>query len=168
MDRRKSGIGYSCDSDDTMDISTGGYGTLFQFLKDFSWSGVEPKRYKAEDGSWLGVTRFEIVKGKEIHFRYFEIEPGGFSTLEKHEHEHIVMCLRGGGKVIAGTEVHVMKPFDVIHIKSWTPHQFIAEEEPFGFVCVVPAQRDRPKKLTDEEVEELIRKNPSLKRIIRR
>lgn len=168
MDKREHRLEYSCDTDDSVDTSVGGFGTLFQFLGDYSWTGVEPKRYKSEDGSWLAVTRFEIVKGKEIHFRYFEVSPGGYSTLEKHEHEHIVMCLRGRGKVVAGSQVYEMKPYDVIHIKSWTPHQFIAEKEPFGFICVVPANRDRPKRLTDEEVEELLRKNPSLRDVIRR
>ncbi len=141
---------------------------FFPFRDDFTWEGVQTKSYKSPDNSWLGVLRNEIIKTDEIHYRYFEIQKGGYSTLEKHEHPHIVMALRGRGTVVAGAEIYEMAPFDVIHIPPWKPHQLLANRgDVFGFICVVPAKRDRPRKLTRQEVEELIKENPRLKDILR-
>ena len=36
--------------------------------------------------------------------RYFEVAPGGFSTLERHEHMHGVLILRGRGHCLVGDE----------------------------------------------------------------
>jgi ribulose-bisphosphate carboxylase large chain len=34
---------------------------------------------------------------------------------------------------------------DVVHISPNTPHQLLNPfDEPFGFLCVVPAKRDKP------------------------
>ena len=37
--------------------------------------------------------------------RYFEMDAGGYSTLERHEHAHAVMILRGRGECLVGEEV---------------------------------------------------------------
>jgi len=141
---------------------------FFPFRDDFTWEGVPTKKYKSPDGSWDRVKRNEIVKTDEIHYRYFEIQEGGYSTLEKHQHPHIVMALRGRGTVVVGDQIFEMKPYDVLHIPSWKPHQLLANRgDVFGFICVVPAQRDKPTRLTPQEVENLIRANPRLKEIIR-
>ncbi|MGH7041394.1 MAG: cupin domain-containing protein, partial [Acetobacteraceae bacterium] len=77
--------------------------------------------------------------------RYFEMEPGGHSTLERHEHVHAVMILRGEGHCLLGEAVRVVKPFDLISIPSWTWHQFRAKQgEALGFLCMVNATRDKP------------------------
>jgi len=34
--------------------------------------------------------------------RYFEIQPGGYSTLERHQHPHAVVVIRGRGRVMLG------------------------------------------------------------------
>ena len=65
---------------------------------------------------------------------------GGYSTLERHEHMHAVMILRGHGQCLVGEEVRQVKPFDLVTIPSWTWHQFRATEgEPLGFLCMVNA-----------------------------
>ena len=141
---------------------------FFPFRDDYTWEGVPTKNYKSPDNSWLGVLRNEIIKTDEIHYRYFEIQEGGYSSLEKHQHPHIVMALRGRGTVVVGSRVYEMAPYDVIHIPSWQPHQLLANRgDVFGFICVVPARRDRPTRLTKEEIEELIKENPELKHILR-
>ena len=48
--------------------------------------------------------------------RYFEMAPGGYSTLERHGHMHAVMILRGHGHCLVGEEVREVKPFDLITI----------------------------------------------------
>lgn len=143
---------------------------FFKF-NDFKWSGVEVKKYKDENNTWLDVYR-QVIAGKsgeriKFHLRYFEISPGGYSTLEKHRHEHVVICVRGNGKAIAGDDVYDMKFMDVLYIGSNIPHQFINDSsEPFGFFCIVDAKRDKPKLLTRKEILELL-KNKKISRVIR-
>ncbi len=143
---------------------------FFKF-NDFKWSGVEVKKYKDENNTWLNVCR-QVIAGKsgekiKFHLRYFEISPRGYSTLEKHRHEHVVICVRGGGKAIAGDEVYDMKFMDILYIGSNVPHQFINDsDEAFGFFCIVDARRDKPKLLTKKEIFELL-KNEKISKVIR-
>lgn len=143
---------------------------FFKF-NDFKWSGVEIKKYKDENNTWLDVCR-QVIAGKsgekiKFHLRYFEISPGGYSTLEKHRHEHVVICVRGKGKAVAGDEVYDMKFMDVLYIGSNVPHQFVNDsDEPFGFFCIVDAKRDKPKLLTKKEIFELL-KNEKINKIVR-
>ena len=58
--------------------------------------------------------------------RYFEIAPGGYSTLERHEHVHAVMILRGQGRCLVGGEVRSVAPLDLVSVPPMTWHQFRA------------------------------------------
>lgn len=133
----------------------------------FSWSGVEPATYADENSAagrqWRGTTR-HILKGRHeggaFDVRYFEVAPGGYTSLERHEHIHSVICVRGRGYAIVGDDVHEVGAYDHLYVPPQTPHQFVSEGgEPFGFVCIVDAQRDRPQALSAPELEAL-RRNP--------
>ena len=125
------------------------------------WSGIEPVGYKAgrldEPGQgYLGVTKHVISgdRGEPSSFevRYFELEPGGYTRLEKHQHVHSVTIIRGRGYAIVGPDLHRLAPFDHIYVGPMTMHQFVNDAaEPFGFICVVDAERDRPQAATDDE-----------------
>ena len=39
--------------------------------------------------------------------RYFEVAPGGWTTLERHEHVHAVMVIRGKGQCLATGVAHL-------------------------------------------------------------
>ncbi|HLS89260.1 MAG TPA: cupin domain-containing protein [Sphingobacteriaceae bacterium] len=134
----------------------------------FIWDGIVPREYKFHQGEevgwgWKDVTRFTLTdyppgyEGAAFEMRYFEIGPGGYSSLEKHQHVHAILVLRGRGKIIRGGEVLEAKPFDFLFIPGGTPHQFVnaGEEEPFGFICVVDRERDRPQVLSEEELARL-------------
>ena len=108
---------------------------------------------------WRDVVRHTLAGGETLAFqlRYFEIAPGGFSSLEKHQHAHTIIVLRGKGTVIAGLEVFAVEPFDLVVIPPGAPHQFVnAGPEPFGFLCPVDADRDPPRALTDDELRRLV------------
>lgn len=117
----------------------------------FEWAGVPLEAYKPVAMEWKGITRRELV-GKRgetprFHVRYFEIEPGGYSTLEKHEHEHVVIPLRGRGEAQAGCYIWTVGVGDVVYVSPSDPHQFRCPadaQEPFGFLCMVNAERDKP------------------------
>lgn len=127
---------------------------LFRFRGeqgDFDWSHVPIADYKPADDSWWGVTRRVFVgeagESALFHLRYFEIERGGYTTLEQHEHEHVIFAVRGNGQVVIGCETRTVAFGDVVYIAPDDPHQFRndAEAEPFGFLCIVNADRDRPR-----------------------
>lgn len=131
----------------------------------FQWEGVELEQYKLHKGEqpgegWQHITR-QVIAGRfgepcSFRLRYFEVGPGGHSSLEKHEHIHIVMTLRGTGKVIVGDDVHETTPFDVIYVPPMVPHQFVNDgDEPYGFLCIVDGDRDKPQPLTPDELERL-------------
>lgn len=116
---------------------------------DFRWQGVEVAEYKESAEHHRGVTRMALVGARgeaaAFHVRYFEIAPGGFSSLEHHRHEHAVVVLRGRGQVQLGDAVHELGFGDTVYVAPGEIHQFRNPHgEPFGFLCVVDAQRDRP------------------------
>jgi ribulose-bisphosphate carboxylase large chain len=106
--------------------------------------------YKQAAEHWQGVARMVLVGGHgektRFQVRYFEIAPGGFSSLERHVHEHAVVVLRGRGQVRLGDAVHELNFGDTVYVAPNAPHQFRnpSAAEPFGFLCVVDAERDRP------------------------
>ncbi len=87
--------------------------------------------------------RGERVK---FHVRYFELEPGGFTSLEWHRHSHVVIGVRGRGSVRVGGRRYALRPLDTIYIAPNQAHQLRAiGKSPFGFFCIVDARRDLPR-----------------------
>jgi ribulose-bisphosphate carboxylase large chain len=123
---------------------------VLRFEPDFRWQDVPVVNYKAPADHWCGIRRMVLVgdRGESTGFqvRYFEIEPGGFSSLEHHVHEHAVVVLRGRGEVQLGEQVHELGFGDTVYVAPNELHQFRnpSTSEPFGFLCIVDARRDRP------------------------
>jgi quercetin dioxygenase-like cupin family protein len=114
-----------------------------------TWQGVTPQEYKEAADHHRGVARSVLVgEGYErtrFHVRYFEVAPGGFTTLEHHEHEHVVVVMRGGGEVRLGDTWRPVGLGDAVYVAPHEVHQLRNRtEEPFGFLCIVDAERDRP------------------------
>ena len=99
----------------------GNHGKFLEFKKGFSgsnqmgaedsshWMNVALENYKPPGGdkpNFKGVSRTELIgrrdESPKFHVRYFEVSPGGYSSLEKHEHEHVVICIKGEGRCIVG------------------------------------------------------------------
>ena len=125
----------------------------------FRWAGVELHAYKDEGSApFKDISRQTLFKADNLagELRYFEIAAGGHSTLERHEHVHAVMILRGEGRCLVGGEVRPVAPFDLISVPPMAWHQFRAENaEPLGFLCMVDRDRDRPRLPTAKELAEL-------------
>src|ERR1700723_3252440 len=124
--------------------------------KDFRWDGVSHQPYK-QDGSapFKDISRQVLFHDDALacELRYFEMDADGYSTLERHEHAHAVMILRGHGQCMVGEEVRDVKQFDLITIPGWTWHQFRANAgATFGFLCMVNMTRDRPVLPTEEDL----------------
>lgn len=117
------------------------------------WDGVEDEKYKVEGAGWADVVRRVLVGGRgestKFHVRYFEISPGGFSSLERHRHEHVVICIKGEGLVRTGKRKRKMGFLDTVYIAPDLVHQLSNPfDAPFGFFCIVNADRDRPVPVT--------------------
>jgi quercetin dioxygenase-like cupin family protein len=132
----------------------------------FRWAGVEERAYKPPDPSaprgmdWRDVTRHRLGHPDELgmgfELRYFELGPGGYSSLEKHAHVHLVVAVRGAGRALVGDRVVDLAPLDALYVPALTPHRWANEgADPFGFLCTVDADRDRPVPLDDDEWDAL-------------
>ena len=122
---------------------------VLRWQPGFRWEGVPVEAYKSPADHWCGIQR-TVLAGKggaktAFHVRYFEIAPGGFSSRESHRHEHAVIVLRGRGLVNLGNERHELGFGDTVYVAPHEVHQFLnPTSEPFGFLCIVDAERDRP------------------------
>ena len=126
---------------------------------DFHWDGVEVLKYKLEGSApFKDVTR-QVLFGDAAfpaQLRYFEVAPGGWTTLERHEHVHAVMVIRGAGRCIIGDKSYDLKLHDLVNVPPLTWHQFhAAPEKPLGFLCMVPTERDRPQLPMQEDLVKL-------------
>ncbi len=138
-------------------------------FKDFGWENVPVLAYK-EGGPYKGVTRQILFEGQDnlpAQWRYFEVEPGGHSTLERHEHIHYVLILRGKGRCLVGGELSDIAEHDLIEVPSLQWHQFrAADDAPLGFLCLVSASRDKPQ-LPDTTDLAQLRKTEAIGQFIR-
>jgi mannose-6-phosphate isomerase-like protein (cupin superfamily) len=126
---------------------------------DYRWEGVEELPYKEDDRAlFKSITRQVLFSdpAQRGELRYFEVAAGGFSTLERHQHLHAVLILRGRGHCLVGSEVKSLETRDLVTVPPLTWHQFRATKgEPLGFLCMVDAQRDKPQLPSAEDLARL-------------
>jgi quercetin dioxygenase-like cupin family protein len=138
-------------------------------FKGFRWDEVDLLAYK-EGGPYKDVTRQVLFEGQDslpAQWRYFEVAPGGHSTLERHEHLHNVLILRGRGQCLVDGKVHDIGEHDLIHVPSLSWHQFrAAADAPLGFLCLVADKRDKPQLPTADDLAALS-EDPAIAAFIR-
>jgi quercetin dioxygenase-like cupin family protein len=154
-----------------MDQRESAYTRSFRQDEDaYGWDDVEVLAYKEEGSApFRTVTRQVLFEEAEhgCQLRYFEVAPGGHTTLERHQHVHAVLVLRGRGTVLIGDEVREIGEHDLCSVPPLRWHQFrAADDAPLGFLCLVSSERDRPQLPSDDDLVEL-RKNPAVAGIIR-
>jgi ribulose-bisphosphate carboxylase large chain len=126
---------------------------LKRFSRDFRWEHTEVEPYKIAAngaGEFAGASRQVLIgkRGEQVafHLRYFELEPGGYTSLERHRHAHVVIGVRGRGLVRVGGREHSLAPNDLIYIGPEQAHQLrSAGRSKFGFFCIVNGRRDKPR-----------------------
>jgi quercetin dioxygenase-like cupin family protein len=130
------------------------------------WEGVSIDGYRpGDDAAKTGVSRHTIVGGRKndaseagpaMELRYFELQPGAASRLEKHEHEHYVIVRRGDGYAILGDRATEVGPGDVVYVAALELHQFVNRgDRAFGFFCFVDACRDFSQEPSPEDLARL-------------
>lgn len=138
---------------------------------EYQWEGIPVLAYKEEGNHFKSITRQLLLEGEPelpCQLRYFEVAPGGHSTLERHQHVHFVVIFRGEGEVLIGKNIYHVKEKDVLVIPSFTWHQLraTADNSPLGFLCLVKEERDKAILPTEEELKRL-KENPNIATFIR-
>jgi quercetin dioxygenase-like cupin family protein len=137
---------------------------------DFRWEGVLVSAYKPGGAHFAGITRqllFDGGEGLGCQLRYFEVAPGGYSSLERHRHAHAIMVIRGQGRALVGDRLLDLATHDLVRVPPRSWHQFRADgDEPFGFLCMVDCGRDRPER-PDQEALSGLRTDPAIAEFIR-
>ena len=138
----------------------------------YRWEAVPLQDYKEKQRGNLfkDVTRQVLFDGAydlPVQMRYFEVGPGGHSTLEQHQHAHLVFIERGEADVLIGNEVHHVYQGDVVIIPPKTWHQFQANYGfTMGFLCIVNVERDRPSLPQEDDLKEL-RQRPQVAKFMK-
>jgi quercetin dioxygenase-like cupin family protein len=118
--------------------------TIKHFESDagvFHWDAVIP--HTIEMDGIEGVTKHILIghadQAPHYIMRFFWLEPGGHSMLERHPQEHGVIILKGKGTVQIGEKITEVNPYDVVFVSPDELHQCKNPfDEPFGFICVIP------------------------------
>lgn len=134
------------------------------------WHAVEVQHYKAEGSApFRDITRQSLFDDPSLacQLRYFEVAPQGYSTLERHEHTHAVLILRGRGRCLADGKVFDVAANDLVQVPALSWHQFRADDtQPLGFLCMVNRERDRPQ-LPDENDLARLQRDPRIAAFIK-
>ena len=116
----------------------------------FRWRGAAAEDYRDFAGAdMVGATRQVLAAGSSgaaigFDVRYFELAPAARTRLESHRHAHVVVVLRGSGRVRLGRRWAVLRRFDACYVAPGTVHQLHNDgRRRFGFLCIVDAVRDR-------------------------
>ena len=113
---------------------------------DYRWDEVDLLPYKEDDRAlFKAITRQTLFSDPALkgELRYFEMAADGFSTLERHEHMHAVLILRGRGHCLVGDAVpKAFVDCDAQQCGFCTP----------GFVVAVRAFLNMKPQATEEEI----------------
>jgi quercetin dioxygenase-like cupin family protein len=136
----------------------------------FRWDGIAVSAYKPGGTHFAGISRqllFDGGEGLACQLRYFEVDPGGYSSLERHRHAHAIMVIRGTGRALVGDRILDLATHDLVGVPPLTWHQFRAGGGvPFGFLCMVDCGRDTPER-PDAEALAALRGDPVIAAFIR-
>ncbi len=113
---------------------------------ELRWQDVPVSAYGPENSRADRATLQILIgigeQSPHFHMRYFAVQPGGYTSLDQHAHDHGVYILHGRARLRLSNEEHELQTGDVVYIPGNEVHQFFAVgDEPFGFLCVVPAKR---------------------------
>lgn len=113
---------------------------------ELRWQDVAVRAYGPANSGADRATRQILIGTEEgsphFHLRYFAVQPGGYTSLDQHPHDHGIYILHGQARLRLGNEEYVINAGDVVYISGYEVHQlFTLGAEPLGFLCIVPANR---------------------------
>lgn len=147
------------DWDGISEQQTENLSSQYRFARStFTWEGITPEAFRADVAGAAGLVRNVIVgsHGESCPFelRYFEMGPDGSSEPVRHPLEHVVIAVRGKGKAVVGDRTIDLNPLDVLYIAPDELHHMSnPEAQPFGFFCIVGAERESEAELLQDELD---------------
>jgi len=147
--------------DGMMEQTSENLSSHYRFMRStFTWEGIAQEPYLGTDGT-AGLFRNVIVgshgESSPFDLRYFEMGPGGTSDPAHHPREHVVIGVRGKGTAVVGKRTIELNPLDVLYIAPDELHQISnREEQPFGFFCIIGAEREPLAELLQDELDWLM------------
>ncbi len=128
---------------------------IFRKLESGTFENADTIKYKEKTEknsvSWSKISRINLIGqfGElcRFHLRYFTIDPGGYSSFEKHKHIHAVICESGIGLALLSDKWYELNAGDIVYIGCDVAHQLRCKEDsktPFSFFCIVDSERDKP------------------------
>jgi quercetin dioxygenase-like cupin family protein len=95
-------------------------------------------------GDTKGVTVRWLISEEDgaphFYMRLFEIAPGGYSPLHRHEWEHEIYVLSGNGEAVGEEERYELRPGTVLYILPRETHQLRnTGDRLLRFLCLVPS-----------------------------
>ncbi|MBN1266114.1 MAG: cupin domain-containing protein [Anaerolineales bacterium] len=126
---------------------------LGKWGEEYSWDGPKTRRYNMEAGpvdeTWLIG---KVDGARNFAIRYYHVVGNAVTKLEEHHHDHGIVILHGKGRVLIGDKEHPVEQGDVVYIPPDTLHQIKnGTGEPLGFLCVIPAKREKQGKIVWSE-----------------
>ncbi len=114
---------------------------------DYRWEGAVA--LSTDDPATRGVSGQRMIGDADgtpnFHFRYFCVEPGGYTFLHRHAHDHGIMILHGRATVVIEDQTFEVGPRDIVYIGPHDLHQLRASgDEPLGFLCVIDPHAVEP------------------------
>jgi len=104
------------------------YVTSVDWVEEFVLEGAKGVRVKYLLHAGVGA--------KNLQLRLFTIDVGGYTPLEKHEHEHEIFVIKGEGLIRGGSTEAKVKPGDAVFIPSNEEHQIKnVGDSQFQFLC---------------------------------
>jgi len=116
-----------------------------------NWPEREKTPYKTDQKlPHSNASRTELIgqNNEQTNFelRYFELQPNGFTSHERHQHTHVVIGVRGNGCLMIDDQQYPLGPNDIAYIPPNSAHQLSNQsQQAFGFYCLVDRYRDKPK-----------------------
>jgi len=95
-----------------------------------------------DDGESKSVRLYPMITAKDgapnFAMRLFEIGPGGHTPGHRHDWEHEIYIIEGGGYVLKDNHKVEIEKDDFIYIEPLESHQLIAGGNGMKMICVVP------------------------------
>ncbi len=95
-----------------------------------------------EDDKSSGIKFYPMLTVRDgapnFAMRLFEIKPGGHTPKHRHDWEHEVYIINGGGYVLRNEQKIKIEKDNFIYVEPSELHQFQAGDNGLSIICVVP------------------------------
>jgi quercetin dioxygenase-like cupin family protein len=103
----------------------------------------KPVEMEGANGAQMRMLIGPAEGADKFHMRQFEVAPHGNTPWHSHDYEHEILVLGGRGVAVSADGETPLNPGDVIWVQPNEQHQFKnTGDQPFEFICLVPAPVD--------------------------